>query len=100
MQTLLRLCDSCRFYNEDDGSCKAFPDGIPISSKDTHFDVRDDQVGDTIYEMDMNRYDRFEDWRRVHPNVKLPVFVTYEVPTEDDPLRPADVEVEENNGQW
>lgn len=97
MQPLLRLCDSCQHFIEDAGTCKAFPSGVPLGSEDTHFEPIEGQVGDTVYEMDMRRYDRFEDWRRVHPNIKMPVIVSAEVPDEDTELAPQEVPVEKDN---
>lgn len=90
---LLRLCDSCIFYNADRGTCRAFPNGIPLSSEDYHFEVLPNQADDeTIYQMDEDKYDLFDMYRRVHPDVKFPVFITYDVP--DGPVM--DGEIEDN----
>lgn len=84
MKTLLRICGSCKYYREDVGTCKAFPDGVPLRSDEGHFDVRSDQVGTTVYSMDPNKQDVYEMFRRVHPEVKVPVVITYDYPDPHD----------------
>lgn len=93
MLPVLRLCDSCVFYNEGNNTCKAFPEGIPLKSMDTHFEVLEGQEGDTIYELDQNKYDEFDMYRRIHPEIRFPIILSYELP--DDVPAPASVPVAE-----
>ena len=97
MNPILRLCDSCIYYNADAGVCKAFPDGIPLKSADPHFEVLLGQVGDTIYDMDPEQYDMFEIYRRVHPQVRFPIILTYDVPDVGEGISQEDVEVEDGD---
>lgn len=100
MNPILRLCDSCRFYNPDAGTCKAFPEGVPLKSSEGHFEVLPGQVGDTIYDMDPSLYDLFEMYRRVHPEVRFPLIITYDVPeSADEVFEQQDVEVENGDTQ-
>ena len=87
---ILRLCDSCIHF-DGDSSCSAFPKGIPLLSGDSHFEVLPDQQGDIIYEYDEHRREWFEMYRRVHPEVKFPIIVTYDIPDEDEGLLQIDV---------
>lgn len=91
---LLRLCDSCVFYNEGENTCKAFPDGIPLKSEDTHFEVLPTQEGETIYELDMKQYDAFDIYRRIHPSIRFPLILTYDIPEEDDNFERVDAALE------
>ena len=93
MTLILRLCNSCKFYNEDTNTCKAFPDGIKLKSSDTHFESIPEQVGDTIYEMDLNKYDEFDMYRRIHPEVRFPILLTYDTIEEGESLTQKDLEV-------
>lgn len=77
---ILRLCDSCVFYREVDNVCKAFPEGIPLKSSDTHFEPADGQVGEYVYEMDINKEDELSMFLRLNPETRMPVMVTYELP--------------------
>lgn len=95
MLPIIRLCDSCRFYNESSNTCKAFPEGIPLRSQDTHFEVIEGQVGDHIYDMDKDLYDEFDAFMRVNPGTKMPIFITYDVPEEGEYVEQEDVELEE-----
>ena len=94
MIPILRLCDSCVFYNDGSNSCKAFPNGISLKSSDPHFDTLPGQVGDTIYEMDLNKYDEFDIYRRIHPEVRFPILLTYDTLDEGEGLVQKDLEVE------
>ena len=89
---LLRICDSCVFYQEDLGTCQAFPQGVPLRVDEGHFEIRDDQVGDTIYEMDKDKYDRWEMYRRVNPTLKFPILITYEIPDVGDSIESVESE--------
>lgn len=91
MIPILRLCDSCKYYNESDNTCQAFPDGIPLRSVDTHFEVLEGQVGDVIYDMDPDKYDEFDMYRRVHPQVRFPIILTYDTVEEGESIRQEDV---------
>lgn len=95
---ILRICDSCVFYNSDLGTCKAFPDGIPLKSTDTHFEPIEGQVGTTVYELDQGLYDYFDLYRRIHPEVRFPVIISYEIPEEGDSMVPVQEELEEDSG--
>lgn len=95
MLPIIRLCDSCRFYNEANNTCKAFPEGIPLRSQDTHFEVLDGQSGDHIYDMDPDLYDEFDAYRRVHPEVRFPIILTYDVPDDGEDFKQEDVPLEE-----
>lgn len=97
MDLILRLCSSCVFYNEETGTCRAFPDGVPLKSGDTHFNVLPGQVGDDIYEMDKAKMNLFEAYQRTHPEIRFPVFISYEVPdvAEGETFTQQDVTVEE-----
>lgn len=96
MTVLLRICDSCIHYNADANVCPAFPEGIPLKSDDTHFETLPGQVGDTIYDMDPDKYDEFEMYRRIHPDIKFPILLTYDIPEEGEVVSQQDVEVEED----
>ena len=91
MPQILRLCDSCKFYNESNDSCKAFPEGIPLRSSDPHFEVLDGQVGETIYDMDPQKYDLFEMHRRVQPQIRFPIILTYDIPEQGEGVSQQDV---------
>lgn len=91
MSPVLRICDSCIYFNGDN-ACKAFPEGIPLRSEDTHFEVLPGQEGDTIYDMDPDRYDYFDMYRRVHPDIRFPIIVTYDIPEEDEVVSQRDVD--------
>lgn len=97
MIPILRLCDSCKFYNPSTGSCKAFPEGIPLKSADSHFEVLPGQVGDTIYDLDPDHYDEFDMYRRIHPEVRFPLILAYDVPEEDQTMTQEDFEVEDGD---
>lgn len=90
MNPILRICDSCVHFNGEN-SCKAFPEGIPLKSEDTHFEVLPGQVGDALYDMDPEQYDLFEIYRRVHPDVRFPIILTYDVPEEGEGVSQQDV---------
>lgn len=94
MATLLRICDSCVFYNPDAGVCKAFPDGVPLTIEEGHFEVREDQEGDTIYDMDPDRYEWWDMYRRTNPALRFPILLTYDLPEKDEVMTQTDVEAE------
>lgn len=91
---LLRLCDSCTHYNADENTCVAFPEGIPLKSEDTHFEVLPNQEGETIYDLDMGHYDEFDIYRRIHPGIRFPLILTYDIPEADDNFERVDAELE------
>ena len=95
MYPILRLCNSCKFYDEELANCIAFPKGIPLKSSEHHVEVKAGQVGETIYDMDPEKYDLFEAWRRIHPDKRFPVIIYQDVPEGGDDLVQEDVEVEE-----
>lgn len=92
MENLLRLCNSCKYYNEELNSCKAFPDGIELDSDEPHFDVLPNQTGETVYDMDPDKYDEFEMYRRVHPEIRFPIIVSYDIPDEGESVTQAEVQ--------
>ena len=75
---LLRLCDSCIFYNAETSTCKAFPEGVPLTSEETHFEVHPDQEGTTTYILDEGLFDYLDMFKRIHPEVKFPVVLSQE----------------------
>lgn len=93
---LLRVCDSCTYYNPDTNSCVAFPDGIPLLSEDTHFEVLPGQVGEVIYDLDMSQYDAFDIYRRIHPNIRFPLILTYDIPEEGENFERVDAQLDED----
>lgn len=96
MIPVLKICDSCVFYTgQDTNTCKAFPEGIPLKSEDTHFDPIEGQVGDTVYEMDDSKYTEFEMYRRIHPGIRFPILITYDLPEEDETLTQRTLEVDQ-----
>lgn len=95
MIPILKLCDSCVFYTgPDTNTCKAYPEGIPLKSDDTHFDPIEGQVGETVYEMDESKYETFDIYRRIHPGIRFPILLTYDIPEEDEALTQKTLEVE------
>lgn len=95
MLPILRICDSCTFYREADNSCKAFPDGIPLRSSDTHFEVLPGQTGEYIYDMDPSLVEELDAYRIIHPEVRFPIIITYDVPEDGEVLNQEDVPLEE-----
>lgn len=86
---ILRLCDSCLHF-DGDSSCSAFlmefPCYLETATSKSH-----SQQGDIIYEYDENRKEWFEMYRRVHPEIRTPIIVTYDIPDEDEGLLQIDV---------
>jgi hypothetical protein len=78
-------------------TCKAFPEGIPLRSEDTHFEVLPGQEGETIYDLDMSQYDAFDIYRRIHPGVRFPLILTYDIPEPDENFERVDAELEEED---
>lgn len=97
MTPILRLCDSCIFYN-DNNTCQSFPNGIPLLSDDVHFEVLPGQVGTNVYEMDSKKYDKFEMYRRIYPEIRFPILLTYDLPEAGDSLQQSDLDVEVDTG--
>lgn len=93
MIPILRLCDSCVFYNGNN-TCQSFPNGIPLKSDEVHFDPIEGQVGENVYEMDPKEYDKFEKYRRIYPEIRFPIFLTYDIPEEDEVMQQQSLEVE------
>lgn len=93
MNPTLRICDSCIHFNGEN-ACKAFPEGIPLKSEDTHFETLPGQVGGVLYDMDPEKYDLFDMYRRVHPNIRFPVILSYEIPETGTAVSQKDVSSE------
>jgi len=68
----LRVCDSCVFYNKDDNTCKAYPEGIPLKPGDTHFTPRSDQDNDVVYEQDPDLKFWWDEYLLMYPDIEVP----------------------------
>lgn len=93
MIPILRLCNSCVFYNGNN-TCQSFPAGIPLKSDEVHFEIIEGQVGENVYEMDPNKYDEFDTYRRIYPEIRFPILLTYDIPDENEALTQTNLEVE------
>ena len=94
MLPILRICDSCVYYDSSSNTCNAFPEVIPLKSDDTHFDPIEGQEGEYTYEMDPNKYDELEMFQRINPQIRFPILLTYDTIDEDEALVQKSLEVE------